>query len=172
MRPREVSHIKFFIDWLNKKESLDFKIDETFRNEDSPFDIIIKSSKRDITLRIQNVAYRAGTFHKSGQSNIPNFKPVLVIGRAMSKEERRDSLIKCIESKSKKYPESTVKNIVLVIEVSIPSIKPEEIEELLPKDKEFGFKGIYFVQLPVIMASADDKYGQTGYVYPFKPCSF
>lgn len=171
MRPREINNVKFFIDWLNKTKNYDYEIDESFQDENSPIDVVIKSPSKYKKINIQNVAYRDGTFYAYGTSNISNFKPVFVLGTAMSKEERRQSIINCIRSKCAKYPESFVKDTVLIIEITIPSIKPEEIEEM-PKNEDFGFKGIYLVQLPVKMPAIDDKYGQTGYVYTYKECGF
>jgi len=168
MRPREINNVKFFVDWLNEKKNIDFLIDENFREEQSYIDVIIRSKKLNQLINIQNVAYRNGTFYKYGQSNIPNFRPVFVLAKAMSDKEKQTSILKCIKNKEKKYQASLVKDTLLLIEVTIPAIKPEQIQKLFPNGITTNFKGVYFVQLPVVLASVDDKYGHTGYVYPLK----
>lgn len=166
MRLREINNVIFFVEWVNKTHGLDYKIDESFRDENSPTDVVLKSPTTQKKIQIQNVAYRDGTFYAHGTSNIPNFKPLFVLATAMTKEERAKSIIKCILDKRDKYQRSVVEETILIIEITVPSIKPEDIEEI-PKKEDFGFKGVYFVQLPVAMAAADDKYGRSGYVYPF-----
>ncbi len=171
MMPREIKNVKFFTDWLNKKEGFDFVIDNSFSDEHSYIDVIIKSEKLNKVINIQNVAYRDGTSYGYAQSNIniPNFRPVFVIGKAMTDKERRASILRCIKDKEKKYQPSLVKDTLLLIEVTIPAVKPEQIKKLFLGGVTSNFKGIYFVQLPVIMPSADDKYGQSGFVYTLKP---
>jgi hypothetical protein len=168
MRLREINNVKFFISWLNKEKGFDFVIDESFDDEQSYIDVIIRSKKFNRSINIQNVAYRDGTFYKYGESNIPGFKPIFVIGAAMSDTERRESIFQCIKKKEKKYPAPLVKNIILLIEITIPAITPEQIEKLFLGGITTDFVGVYFVQLPVTMPSIDDKYGKTGYVYPIK----
>jgi len=172
MTPRETNNAKFFIGWLNNEKGLDFAIDESITDEQSHIDVIIKSKKLGKSVNIQNVAYRDGTIYGYGESNIPNFRPVFVLGKAMNDEERRETILNCIKGKEEKYQPSLVKSTLLLIEVTIPSIKPEEIQKLFPNEITTNFSGIYFVQLPVILSSVDDKYGQTGYVYPLKPLEF
>jgi hypothetical protein len=171
MKPREINNVEFFIKWLNKTQNLDYEIDDSFHDENSPVDVILKSPTIKKNVQIQNVAYRDGTIYGYGESNIPGFRPLFVLGTAMSKDERINSIFDCIRFKRDKYPDSIVKNTVLIIEITIPSIKPEEIEEM-PKNEEFGFKGIYFVQLPISIPAIDDKYSQTGYVHAYKECDF
>ena len=172
MRLREVNNARFFVDWFNKGKNLDFVIDENFNDEQSHIDVVIRSKNLDKEINIQNVAYRDGTLYAYGTSNIPGLRPLLVLGGAMSDIERKESLIKCITDKEKKYPKSLVKNIVLIIEVTIPAITPEQIKKLFSAGIITDFMGVYFVQLPVTIPSVDDKYGEVGYVYPLKEILF
>jgi hypothetical protein len=167
---RETNNIKFFLEKFNAENGTDFKIDESFTEENSPVDVLAKDSTGRI-IEIQNVAYRDGTVYAQGVSNIPGFFATMVLGTAMSNEDRTASILKCIESKKNKYPSSVVKDLLLVIEVTIPSIKPVDIERL-PKDFDYGFRGIYFVMLPYAMAAEEDTYGHTGYVYTLKSYQF
>ncbi len=171
MKLREIKNVKFFIDWLNKERGRDFVIDESFNDEQSHIDVVVKSKKLAKTLNIQNVAYRDGTLYKYGTSNIPGLKPLFVLGEAMSDIERKESILKCITDKENKYPKSPVNNLVLLIEITIPAITPEQIKKLFSTKVESNFMGIYFVQLPVMTYSVEDVYGKTGYVYPLKEIS-
>jgi hypothetical protein len=172
MREREINNVKFFLNFLNQETDLDFVIDNSFDDEQSHVDVILYSKKLDKKVYIQNVAYRDGTFYKYGQSNVPKFRPVFVLGKTMTDKERKKSILKCIKEKEQKYQSSLVNNIVLIIEVTIPAIKPEQIKKYFPSGISTNFKGVYFVQLPVTMAAIDDKYGQTGYVYTLKSLAF
>ena len=96
----------------------------------------------------------------------------MVLGKALNDEEREESILSCIKGKEKKYQTSLVRNTLLLIEVTIPSIKPEGIQKLFPSGIITNFNGVYFVQLPLTLPSVDDKYGQTGYVYPLKELKF
>ncbi|MDD5551826.1 MAG: hypothetical protein PHI88_01550 [Candidatus Pacebacteria bacterium] len=167
-RPREINNARFFVDWFNKKNSLDFCISDD-REESSAIDVLIKSEKLKKEINIQNVAYRKyGTFHKRGFCDVPGLKVTSILGKVMSDEEKKKTIIKCIEEKEKKYPELIIKNLLLLIEVTIPSLSPEEIKNLFPDGINSNFKGIYFVKLPVLAPSRDDKYDQEGYVFPLK----
>jgi len=169
MRLREINNVNFFINWFNKKKGFDFTIDESFNDEQSPVDVIIKSKKFNKSIYIQNVAYRYGTSYAKGEPNIPGFQSItFVVGKAMLDEEIKNSILQCIRGKEKKYSTIDVKNTVLIVEITIPIIKPEKIEKLFPTGITSDFKGIYFVQLPVTMPSIEDKYGKTGFVHVLK----
>jgi hypothetical protein len=167
MRPREINNVKFLLEWINKIHSVDFVIDESYKDEDSHIDVLLKSSKTDEFLKIQNVAYREGTIHRTAkvtfngkEVRIPNFKPVLALGIDMSYEKKRETIINTIKSKQDLYPEELSKDTVLLVEFTIPSTSLTELNKLFKEKEEFNFRGIYFVQLPVN--------GQNGFVYPFK----
>jgi hypothetical protein len=168
MRPREINNVDFFIKWFNKAHQLDFQIDNSYQDENSPVDVMVRSSMTNRVLKFQNVAYRQGTIYGVGTSNISGLRPVFVMGRQLSKEEKRQGIIECIESKKNKYPIDLVRQLILLIEITIPSLSPKEIEGLLKSEikKDFGFLAIYFVKLPVKLGG--DKYDRDGFVYSFK----
>lgn len=168
MRVREIQNVIFFTEWLNKEYNLDFQIDESYKEEDSPVDVLLKSLKTGERLKIQNKAYRKGNVYREAVCDNPNIKPLLFVLGTSREGNREESVIECIESKQSKYPEEIVKDIILIIEITIPSITPEELKEILEnnKNKTFGFKGIYFVKLPVAIPS--DEYDKKGFVFPFK----
>lgn len=168
MRPREINNVSFFINWINKEKNLDFFIDRSFKEEDSHIDVIIQSEKLKQKLFIQNVAYRYGTMHRTAISNIPESNLIFIIGGVNSDKEKKESIIKCIKEKEGKYPISLVKDLILIIEITIPSIKPSKLKKFFPKTIESCFKGIYFVSLPVTLPEKNDKYGQSGFIYPLK----
>ncbi|MEX0909752.1 MAG: hypothetical protein WDZ75_00480 [Candidatus Paceibacterota bacterium] len=168
MRAREIYHISFFTNWLNNLHQTDYAIDDGHTDEDSPVDVILRSKKTDQIINIQNVAYRGGVVHKTGTSNIPGLRPVMALGMHMSKNERKKSILNTIASKENKYPEEIVKNLVLVIEVTIPRVDPDILKELFQKSIETNFRGVYFVQLEIPMYSDGDPYAPTGFVYPLK----
>jgi len=170
MRLREINNVQFFLNWLNERNRTDYKIDTSFNEENSPIDVVAKSNKTGKILNIQNTAYREGNVYVYGQSNIPNIRPVGVLGVAMNVEQKKESILKCINSKSSKYPKSVVEDLILIVEVTIPFIRPEEIKEMFKDNYKSDFKGIYFVQLPVTLANIENKYEQVGYVYPLKDC--
>lgn len=167
MRPRETLHVDFLITWVKEFRGVSLHIDEGFHDEDTPTDVQVLSEKGKV-FKIQNVAYRDGTFYKYGTSNVEGFKPLFVLGTAMTQDERTASIVKTIEDKKCKYTESDRQDVILLIEVTIPGIKPEDIKHL-STEIDYGFKGIYFVQLPYGMAAVDDKYGRDGYVYELIP---
>ncbi|MDR5650646.1 hypothetical protein, partial [Staphylococcus nepalensis] len=85
----------------------------------------------------------------------------------MTSEERRESILKTIDSKRQHYPESIVSNLVLIIDVTIPRLTHADLDGL-PRNIDYGFQGIYFVHLPYLMAEPNDTYGNNGYVYCLK----
>jgi hypothetical protein len=97
---------------------------------------------------------------------ISNFKPLFVLGRAMNDEDKKKSIIKCIESKQELYSPVEVKDLILLVEVTIPSTNPNELNRLFKTKEKFEFKGIYFVQLPIPLGS-DNGY-EEGFIYSFK----
>lgn len=177
MRPREINNGKFLINWINKEHGLDFEIDDSHKDQDSHIDVLIKSHELVESFGIQNVAFMEGDIFGKAEVTIsdgemvvfgPDLKSIMVLGVAMTDKEKEENVIKCIESKQNLYSEELTKNIILLVEVTIPFISPEELDKIFKTKKEFVFKGIYFVALPVILALADDKYQQSGYVYPVK----
>lgn len=165
---REINNVQFLIDWKNKSEGTDLEIDQDFNEENSPIDVKVLSKSKGKVYNFQNVAYRDGNFYKYGQSNIPGFKPLMVLGIAMSPEQRKQSIIECIKGKENKYPASVVRDIILLVEITIPTVLPEELDTLFDKRLETEFQGVYFVKLPVEMPSLNDKYDMHGFVYPLK----
>lgn len=173
MTPREKNNAQFLINSLNKEFGTDFLIDESFSEQSSHVDVSAASKKLGKSILIQNVAYRDGTFYAYATSSThPDIKFTAVLGTAMTDSERRESILKGIKDKEGKYQPSLLKDIILLVEVTIPIIRPEELSKLFPNGVETNFQAIYFVALPVVMADRDDKYAQTGYVYPLKSLIF
>jgi hypothetical protein len=171
MTSREINNVKFFLDWFNKKNKTDYTIDDSFNEENSHVDVMAKSKTTRKILNIQNTAYRSGNIYKYGTSNIPNIMPKIVLGVSMDTKQKKESIIKCINSKETGYAESVVKDLILIIEVTIPSLKPKEIKKMFKGGYKSNFKGIYFVSLPVMLANIEDEYQKNGYVYSLKECA-
>lgn len=174
MTEREVLHVEYFLAWLNKEFGTHFEIGDK-QEEYSDVDVVAKSGTID-QLLIQNVAYRGqGGFQN--QHTKPkvfiNGEPVdgpvpftMAFGFAMTKEEKRDSIISCIKSKEKKYAPDRLKDLTLLIEATMPKLTPEELDDLNLPNLDTKFKAIYVVQLPITIGS--DKYDKSGFVKPLK----
>ena len=172
MRPREILNAEYFIKWFNQKYNLDFIIDVEHKDQDSSIDVLAKSSIIEKRLKIQNVAYRDGNIYKYGKSNIPNFRPVGILSKKMTDEERKQSIINCIQSKKNKYPSTEIQNLILLIEITIPRLIPEQIIKFFPRGINTKFSGVYFVCLPIIIHDPKDKYATDGFVFPLKDYEF
>ena len=174
MRQIEITHANFFLDWLNSSEALDFSIDSSHKEEDTHVDVVAVSSKLGKSILIQNVAFRgeglvySDNMTVSGNPELikllPKFKAVLVPTQYDKKKSIQDYILK----KEKKYPANLVNNLVLLIEATVPSTNPDELSAYFPNGLETKFKGIYFVQLPIPMTLTDDKWGQSGFIFPLK----
>lgn len=151
---------------------MDFTIDTSFSEENSHVDVSVTSKKLGTAVSIQNVAYRDGNVYARAYSpQLPDEHFIAVLGTAKTDEERKESILASIKDKEGKYQPSLVEDMVLLVEVTIPMIRPEEISKLFPEGISTRFKAVYFVALPITISDKGDKYGPTGYVYPLKPLS-
>jgi hypothetical protein len=82
--------------------------------------------------------------------------------------DKKKSIETYIQKKERKYPADLIKNLVLLIEASIPSVRPNELASHFPNGIETKFRGVYFVQLPIPMVDVNDKLGQSGFIFPLK----
>ncbi len=178
MRQTEITHASFFQDWLNKKNGTDFIVNQDHKTEDSHIDVILSSKKLDKKIFIQNVAYRGeGLVYStdaivSGDPALIKLLPKLKMALVPTQYDKKKSIETYIRKKEIKYPEDLVKNLVLLVEATIPSVRPDELSDYFPNGIETMFSGIYFVQLPIPMVDVNDKWGQTGFVFPLKEPEF
>lgn len=173
MRIREILHAKFLANWLNDKFGTDYSVNEDLEGEDTDVDIKLLS-KGLVLFEIQNVAYRAKhsdkkALHRRAKTYIngvlqPKAKFTMVIGFAMEDNEIEQSLKGCIKEKESKYSSDRVKQIILLVELTIPTVTIEDLDRL-KSNFQTKFKALYFVCLP---HATTNGYKPEGFVYEFK----
>ncbi len=174
MRQIEITHANFFLDWLNSDKNLDFLIDSSCKEEDTHVDVVAVSYKLGKSILIQNVAYRGeglvypNTMTVSGNPELIKLLPKMKMVLVPTQYDKKKSIEDYIAKKETKYSQDLVKDLVLLIEVTVPSTNPEELACYFPNGLQTKFSGIYFVQLPIPMTYSDDKWGQTGFIFPLK----
>ena len=174
MKERERLHTNFLCDFLNSKYKRKFIVVDG-EPESSEVDSIILDIDKDLKINLQCVAFRGeGLIYKRPSSvTISENFPVQDISKLMmvlvpEQYDKRQSIINYIKKKETKYPISLVENLVLLIEATVPSVTPEELVKLFPNGLNTEFKGLYFVQLPVVLANDDYKYDKSGFIYELK----
>jgi hypothetical protein len=176
MREREKLHSEMFLQWINRKLDKNFIIIDC-EIENSEIDVVLKEKISGDEILIQCVAYRGeGLIYKKPDSvsvpaNLLSEKiPKIVFALVPAQYDKKGSIIDYIRKKEEKYEPSLVSKLVLLIEATIPTITPEDLDRYFPNGYDTKFRGIYFVQLPIPMINNDYKYDKDGFVYCLKNC--
>ncbi|MDQ5953182.1 MAG: hypothetical protein QG551_410 [Patescibacteria group bacterium] len=180
MRENELSHTKFFTEWLNTVKGLDFIISQEKISENSDVDAIVMSSSLDKKIFIQHTSYKGdgliypknvttkATFN--GKEIDPSIFPFKLVF-SPPQNNKAESLIRYIKKKENKYSEEQKQKLILIIDVTIPSIYPDELREIFSENFNSSFLGVYIVQLPIPISSMN-KWELNGFVYTVKDFNF
>jgi len=166
-RPHERHHAEVLAGYLSIAHGFELTVSDASEPVDSPVDARATDVKTGIELQFQSVGYRAdNVYAKKVTANVPGrFRAAL--GSQMSRGRRIATLREMLKKKRDHYSLAVRSQLILIVEVTIPSVFPDEIEALRGGD-DYGFKGIYFVQLPLMYGNGGRR-DLNGYVIPLVP---
>ena len=163
-RINELQYANCFIQWLNKKYSLDYQIKENSEENSEVDAYAISKSKCYPKLNLQVTTSHGEIFKHSAVNTNCLKKGKDIICNDVNIENWIHS---AIEKKAKnKYSPELQKDLILLIEGHIPTPTPDDIPKL-QHDSDYPFKGIYYVSLPVY-SSIETEYTKNGFVVPIK----
>lgn len=145
-KDHEVEVVQFFLDLSNQKRSTDYVATPVAR-EDSEIDCFGKSiDVASPQLKFQ-VSTAEGMVIRTAMLNSRLYEEGL--GMRTCTVNHRWWIEDVIRKKSLAYPDVLKKDLILLIEGSVPTPSQVELERDLQKIPSGGFKGVYVVCLPV-----------------------
>lgn len=173
-RVTERNNAAVLVEWLNVRHGMAFQIPEAPEPENSDIDVRATDHATGKTLCFQNVQYRTGSVYPHQKKQVhwephnPGFK--VALGKDLPRNEKLKALAALIDSKFLTYPPAQRREIVLLVELGLPTITRDELRHFRGRSN-YGFQAIYFVQSPVA-ASNNPLRPAEGFVYPYIPLPY